>query len=76
MMTLHTSGGAAMMRAAREAVGAGKKRPMLLGVTILTSLDAAALNEIGLSDLRVRARWPWRSLRKNRGTGWRGRIRA
>lgn len=49
MMTLHTSGGAAMMRAAREAVGGRKKRAMLLGVTILTSLDEAALREIGLS---------------------------
>jgi len=38
-----------MMRAAREAVGDRKKRPMLLGVTILTSLDAAALNQIGFS---------------------------
>ncbi len=49
MMTLHASGGAAMMRAAREALGDGKKRPMLLGVTILTSLDQAALEQIGLS---------------------------
>jgi orotidine-5'-phosphate decarboxylase len=49
MMTLHASGGSAMMRAAREAVGDRKKRPLLLGVTILTSLDAAAMSEIGLS---------------------------
>jgi orotidine-5'-phosphate decarboxylase len=48
MMTLHASGGAAMMRAAREAVGDRKKRPMLLGVTILTSLDEAAMRQIGL----------------------------
>lgn len=38
-----------MMRAAREAVGVGKKRPVLLAVTILTSLDAPALSQIGLS---------------------------
>lgn len=49
MMTLHTSGGSTMMRAARGAVGAGRNRPLLLGVTILTSLDAPALKEIGLS---------------------------
>jgi orotidine-5'-phosphate decarboxylase len=49
MMTLHASGGTAMMRAAREALGDRKKRPMLLGVTILTSLDQAALEQIGLS---------------------------
>jgi orotidine-5'-phosphate decarboxylase len=49
MMTMHASGGTAMMRAARKALADRKKRPMLLGVTILTSLDAAALHEIGLS---------------------------
>ena len=49
LMTLHASGGGAMMRAAREAVGEARKRPVLLGVTILTSLDAAALREIGIS---------------------------
>lgn len=38
-----------MMGAAREALGERKKRPMLLAVTILTSLDAAALSQIGLS---------------------------
>jgi len=49
MMTLHTSGGLAMMRAAREAVAGRKRRPVLLGVTILTSLDTAALCRIGLA---------------------------
>ena len=50
LLTLHTLGGSAMMRAAREAVQYKKKRPALLGVTILTSMDAAALTEIGISD--------------------------
>jgi orotidine-5'-phosphate decarboxylase len=49
MMTLHACGGTAMMRAAREALGDAKKRPILLGVTILTSLDQAALEQIGLT---------------------------
>ena len=49
MMTLHASGGTAMMRAARESFAGRKKRPMLLAVTILTSLDADALERIGLS---------------------------
>jgi orotidine-5'-phosphate decarboxylase len=49
LLTLHTSGGLAMMRAAREALAGKKKRPALLGVTVLTSLDAAALRRIGLS---------------------------
>jgi orotidine-5'-phosphate decarboxylase len=50
LLTVHTLGGSAMMRAAREAVQDKKKRPALLGVTILTSMDAAALTEIGISD--------------------------
>lgn len=49
ILTLHTSGGLAMMRAAREALAGRKRRPALLGVTILTSLDAAAMRRIGLA---------------------------
>lgn len=49
LLTLHALGGGAMMRAAREAVGEGDNRPALLGVTILTSMDAAALKQVGLS---------------------------
>ncbi len=37
MFNVHTLGGLKMLRAAREAVGNGKARPWLLGVTILTS---------------------------------------
>jgi|SRR5271165_2210504 len=51
LLTLHALGGSAMMRAAREALPSKKKkRPALLGVTILTSMDAAALAEIGVPD--------------------------
>ena len=49
MLTLHTLGGVAMMRAAREAVAGKKNRPALLGVTILTSMDAPALRRVGIS---------------------------
>jgi orotidine-5'-phosphate decarboxylase len=49
MLTLHASGGVAMMKAARKAVGSKKRRPALLGVTILTSLDRPALRRIGIS---------------------------
>jgi orotidine-5'-phosphate decarboxylase len=48
MLTLHATGGLAMMRAAREAVANKKNPPALLGVTLLTSLDAAALRQIGI----------------------------
>ncbi len=50
MLTLHASGGVAMMKAAREALSGRKTRPLLLGVTVLTSLDAAALQQIGISE--------------------------
>ncbi len=51
-LTLHAAGGAAMMRAAVEAAEAGARahgvaRPALLGVTVLTSLDAEDLAAVG-----------------------------
>lgn len=49
LLTLHTLGGSAMMQAAREAVAGRKKRPALLGVTILTSMDAQALKDVGIA---------------------------
>ncbi len=48
MMTLHASGDLKMMRAARESLAGRKKRPALLGVTLLTSLDPLALRRIGI----------------------------
>jgi orotidine-5'-phosphate decarboxylase len=50
MLTLHASGGAAMLRAAAEAAAAAPHRPLLLGVTVLTSVDGAALrDELGVA---------------------------
>jgi orotidine-5'-phosphate decarboxylase len=50
-LTLHAAGGAAMIAAARkEAETAGMDRPLLLGVTVLTSLDAAALAATGVAE--------------------------
>ncbi|HXA79394.1 MAG TPA: orotidine-5'-phosphate decarboxylase [Candidatus Acidoferrales bacterium] len=48
MVNVHTLGGIAMMQAAREALGGKKNRPALLGVTILTSMDVAALRRVGV----------------------------
>ena len=52
MLTIHTSGGLAMMRAAEAAAQesarpTGGPPPLILGVTVLTSMDASALTEIG-----------------------------
>jgi orotidine-5'-phosphate decarboxylase len=47
LITIHAAGGRAMMEAAREAAAGGRHRPALIGVTVLTSLDDAALEEAG-----------------------------
>ena len=55
MVTLHAGGGPAMIAAAREAAeSAGPARPMLLAVTVLTSMDAAALAATGIADSPAR----------------------
>lgn len=48
ILTVHASGGGAMMRAAAEAASeAGASRPKIVGVTILTSLDDSDLARMG-----------------------------
>ncbi len=47
MVNVHASGGEAMMRAAREAVSGASRPPLLVAVTILTSLVEADLGAIG-----------------------------
>lgn len=49
MLNVHASGGSAMMRAAREAVAAFPRPPLLIGVTVLTSLSDAELGEVGFA---------------------------
>jgi orotidine-5'-phosphate decarboxylase len=49
MLTVHAGGGGAMVAAAVKAAAALPVPPMILGVTVLTSLDAAALFEVGVS---------------------------
>ena len=53
MVTVHASGGSAMMRAARaaadqEAARHSRPAPLVIAVTMLTSLDQAALTGIGV----------------------------
>jgi orotidine-5'-phosphate decarboxylase len=49
MMNVHASGGQAMMRAAREAIAGVSRPPLLIGVTILTSLAETDLERIGFA---------------------------
>tara|TARA_R110002110_G_scaffold105641_12_gene265438 strand:- start:1970 stop:2671 length:702 start_codon:yes stop_codon:yes gene_type:complete len=49
IINVHAAGGSAMMRAASDAAKeAGDDRPLVIGVTVLTSLDAADLAETGV----------------------------
>lgn len=49
MLNVHASGGQAMMEAAREALSEfGERRPKLIAVTVLTSLGAEDLSQIGI----------------------------
>lgn len=51
MLNVHASGGSAMMQAALEGVDKGRSgssSPYLIAVTVLTSMNQSALNEIGI----------------------------
>ncbi|GAL59843.1 orotidine 5'-phosphate decarboxylase [Pseudescherichia vulneris NBRC 102420] len=50
MVNVHASGGARMMSAAREAlVPFGKDAPLLIAVTVLTSMEASDLRDLGIT---------------------------
>jgi orotidine-5'-phosphate decarboxylase len=49
MLNVHASGGRAMLEAAREAIDSSVgHKPLLIGVTVLTSMSSADLAEIGV----------------------------
>ncbi len=48
MVNVHASGGRKMMQAAREAIADSSHQPLLIGVTVLTSLSREDIAEIGL----------------------------
>ncbi len=49
MMNVHASGGRRMMTAAQEALAGLPDRPLLIAVTVLTSMSAEDLGEVGVA---------------------------
>ena len=51
MLNVHASGGSIMMNAAKEATSELLDPPLIIGVTMLTSLSEEDVNEIGIQDI-------------------------
>ncbi len=67
MINVHASGGRNMLMAAREAVDFAHARPLLIGVTVLTSLGDADMSEIGFTGTAAENVLHLASLTKNCG---------
>lgn len=50
MVNVHAAGGRRMLEAAVEALTACRRPPLLIGVTVLTSMDASDLAELGYTE--------------------------
>ena len=55
MLNVHTSGGSIMMNEAKEATAELLEPPLIIGVTMLTSLSEEDVNEIGIQDISNQA---------------------
>jgi orotidine-5'-phosphate decarboxylase len=55
MLNVHASGGSIMMNAAKEATAELLEPPLIIGVTMLTSLSEEDVNEIGIQDISNQA---------------------
>ena len=53
MVNVHASGGSRMMRAAREALNDSPRPPLLVAVTVLTSMDQEDLTELGCDNAPI-----------------------
>src|SRR5512147_3034240 len=49
MLTVHASGGSKMLKAAAEASAKSDSKPLILAVTVLTSLNDSDLEELGIT---------------------------
>jgi orotidine-5'-phosphate decarboxylase len=48
MLNVHASGGLEMMQAAQQAVQQSESKPLLIAVTVLTSMNQAGLSQVGV----------------------------
>ena len=69
MLTIHASGGSKMLKAAAEAAAQSPAKPMVLAVTVLTSLSDADLSEIGFGGSVITQVITLGSLALNAGCG-------
>ena len=69
MLTVHASGGSKMLKAAAEAAAQSASKPMVLAVTVLTSLSDADLAEIGFRGQVITQVIMLGSLARNAGCG-------
>jgi orotidine-5'-phosphate decarboxylase len=69
MLTVHASGGSKMLKAAAEAAAQSASKPLVLAVTVLTSLSAADLSEVGFKGDIITAVIMLGSLARNAGCG-------
>ena len=51
MLNVHASGGSKMMQAARKAADNSNNPPLVIGVTILTSLNEVDMQEVGVNNI-------------------------
>ncbi|SUA24249.1 orotidine 5'-phosphate decarboxylase [Neisseria gonorrhoeae] len=71
MVDMHASGGRRMMEAAAEAVAGYGTKPLLIGVTVLTSMEQSDLAEIGLNTALKNKSSVWQNWHKVRAwTAW------
>jgi len=69
MLTVHASGGSKMLKAAAEAAAQSASKPLVLAVTVLTSLSAADLSEVGFKGNVITEVIMLGSLARNAGCG-------
>jgi orotidine-5'-phosphate decarboxylase len=69
MLTVHASGGSKMLKAAVEAAAQSAAKPMVLAVTVLTSMSDADLQEIGVAGTTLSQVLRLGSLARSAGCG-------